>query len=70
MLVEEYIMIHYKGKIFCPFWKLCKNGNTCDRALTKEVEDAAAKWWGGEDAPISLDYDFPDCFKRWFDEEI
>lgn len=34
-------MLCYKDSTFCPFWKLCKYGKGCMRALTPQVERAA-----------------------------
>jgi len=30
-------MICYRDRTFCPFWKDCKNGKKCGRAMTKEI---------------------------------
>lgn len=32
----------------------CKND--CGRQLTKEIENAAEKWWGKKGAPIAMGY--------------
>lgn len=32
-------MLCYKDKTFCPYFKSCKHGSNCDRALTDEVLD-------------------------------
>lgn len=40
-------------------------GHSCNRSLTPEVEEAAERWWGGPDAPISM-YAEPeklDCYE-------
>jgi hypothetical protein len=42
-------MICYRDMTFCAH---AKPG--CHRALTNEVHEAAAKWWGSEDAPIAV----------------
>lgn len=42
-------MICYSDRTFC-ISKDCK----CGRELTKEIEDAAVKWWGSKDAPIAV----------------
>lgn len=34
-------MLVYKDKCFCPFWKKCKKGNTCSRALTDKIQKEA-----------------------------
>lgn len=62
-------MMCYKDKTFCPFWRLCKNGYKCDRALTDKVIAGAEKWWGKPGAPICQYAEFPDCFVRWFEED-
>ena len=31
----------------------CAKFSTCHRALTDKVKADAAKWWGGDDAPIA-----------------
>ena len=56
-------MICYRDRTFCPFWKDCRLGSECSRALTQEVKDAAAKWWGDENPPIAFYVDEPDCFE-------
>jgi len=38
-------MICYRDTTFCTFWKDCKDGNDCTRALTEEVKEQAARWW-------------------------
>ncbi len=63
-------MICYKDRIWCPYYLLCKNGHTCDRALTPQVQKEAEKWWGGENAPIDMYGSFPDCFIRFFDNSF
>ena len=57
-------MISYKDQCFCPFYKDCRQGDVCSRALTFDVKQAAADWWGSPDAPISVFVDRPDCFKE------
>ena len=49
---------------FCGYWSQCKDGADCPRALTVEVMAAAAKWWGGPDAPIFEYAGTPTCFKK------
>ena len=53
-------MICYKDITFCSFWKECKDGKTCWRALTEKVWDAAEK----EGLPICQFLDKPDCFRE------
>ena len=67
MIMKEILigiikMICYKDKTWCPFWNDCKNGLTCDRALTTETRLAANKWWGTQEAPMCIYGAFPDCF--------
>ena len=57
-------MFCYKDRTFCPFYLKCKDGFTCDRALTPVVKIAAYDWWGGMDAPIVIYADKPKCFKQ------
>lgn len=54
-------MICYRGQTYCPFSE-CTNFSTCDRALTDEVEADAVRWWGSENAPISVYGEKPECF--------
>lgn len=56
-------MIGYKDMTFCPFWPECKAGTTCPRAFTDAVKQAAAAWWGSDDAPIALYASEPRCFE-------
>ena len=58
-------MICYKDRTFCRYHMLCKNGHTCDRALTSKVIECA-KVTG---LPICHFSEFPECFVRWFDSE-
>ena len=52
-------MICYKDKTFCHYFLICKNGNKCDKALTKEIINDTIK----SELHISRYTDFPDCFK-------
>jgi len=61
-------MTCYKDRCYCPFYVLCRSGHSCDRALTEQVKEDASKWWGKDDAPISVYAEFPECFKRFFEE--
>lgn len=49
-------------KTWCPFYQFCKDGATCGRAWTKEVQADAVKWWGGIDAPVAYYSNKPECF--------
>ena len=56
-------MIHYRDMTFCP-GEGCKDFNTCPRALTTEVLDAADRWWnkGYRAAPIARYIEPKECF--------
>jgi hypothetical protein len=56
-------MICYKDRTFCPFWAECESGPKCPSALTGEVAEGAAKWWGSDEAPISMYMSKPKCFE-------
>jgi len=59
-------MISFRDRVYCPFYLLCKT--PCDRSLTPQVKADAAKWWGNDNAPISVYAEFPECFVRFFEE--
>jgi len=42
----------YRDMTFCRADD-CAARSHCDRYLTKEIKQAAARWWGGEGAPIA-----------------
>lgn len=46
-------MICYRDTTFCVSPN-CQN--KCGRKLTPEIQAAARRWWGGEDAPIAVAY--------------
>lgn len=52
-------MLCYKDKTFCSFYKECKVGKKCHRALTDEVLEKA----NGNNMLISQYMDKPSCFK-------
>lgn len=54
----------YRDMIFCPYYKDCKQGDSCGRALTDEVLKGADRWWGGPGAPICQFSCTPDCFEE------
>ena len=56
-------MMCYQDMTFCPFFKNCKNGDNCMRALTEQVKQDAQKWWGDGNPPISIFVEKPKCFK-------
>ena len=45
-------MIPYQDRTFCTASQ-CSNFKACNRALTQEVRDRAARWWGGVNPPIA-----------------
>jgi hypothetical protein len=62
-------MICYKDMTFCPYYPTCTLGNVCNRALTPEVSEAAARWWtwfncNGDamGAPIARYTSEPGCY--------
>lgn len=57
-------MMCYRDRTYCTYWKDCKLGSECKRALTSEVQESAEKWWGGPDAPICFYADKPKCFEE------
>jgi hypothetical protein len=60
----------YKDHTYCPFWRLCSKGQTCELKLTKEVKAEAVKFYGKPF--ISYFSDRPDCFEEslsFYDEE-
>ena len=60
-------MLCYKDMTFCSFYKDCKDGETCERALTDEVKADAKNWgdsWGCDDTPICEFTEKPECFKK------
>lgn len=52
-------MICYQDRTFCPFYRSCKSGEKCSRALTPEVEKAASDFG----LPISVFSEKPECYK-------
>ncbi len=57
-------MIGYKDRAFCNFHKECREGAKCERALTEQVMQDAAEWWGDIDAPIAVFIEKPPCFEE------
>ena len=55
----------YKDKTFCSFYKDCKHGKTCHRALTNEVWDSAESL----NLLVSQFVSKPDCFEE-IDKEL
>lgn len=54
----------YRDMTFCEFWRDCAEGDACDRALTAQVQADADEWWGGDDYPIMVFAERPECFKE------
>ncbi len=48
----------YRDQTFCPFWKECKNGDTCFRAFKPKDEEYVKK----NNELVSWFMDKPDCF--------
>lgn len=46
-------MLTYLDRTFCNAEE-CLNFSACDRALSQEVRDRAAQWWGTGNAPIAF----------------
>ena len=57
-------MMCFRDKTFCDFYKECKNGAECSRALTDEVKAEAVRWWGNELPPIARWTSPPHCFEK------
>lgn len=51
-------MICYKDRTFCPFYKTCKSGNDCERALTDQIIAEAVRF----DMLISRFSEKPECY--------
>jgi hypothetical protein len=55
-------VITYLDMTFCPFYRSCKKGNNCHRALTPEVIEKAQQWFRGNKAPILQYTQEPPCY--------
>lgn len=44
-------MICYRDATFCAS-PTCRD--KCGRKLTREIQDAAKRWWGNDNAPIAV----------------
>jgi hypothetical protein len=62
--------VSYKDITFCQESTCARFGKNCSRSLTPEMEDAAKRWWGSDDAPISVFTGRPDCYVASLGEEI
>jgi len=60
-------MMGYKDRTWCVSTD-CRLFNTCDRALTDAVKEAAIKWWGNSSAPFTQSNQF-ECFEPLSKEE-
>lgn len=63
-------MISFRDMTFCDFYMECKKGDVCPRSLTPEVREAAAKWWGKDEAPIARFASNPSCFEDIYDNGL
>ena len=60
-------MLCYADKTFCSYWKECKKGLSCNRALTDIILKRAQKWSEGikaDDILICQFGDKPECFEE------
>lgn len=57
-------MMGYMDRAWCPMSinQRCARSQGCYRAFTKEDRKRAIEWWGGEDFPINVFMQEPDCF--------
>lgn len=55
-------MMCFRDKTFCPFNR-CEDFKICKDAYTKEVKEAAEKWWGNKNAPVALWAEHPKCYQ-------
>lgn len=55
-------MMCYRDMTFCPFHLGCAKGSTCPRAYTDAVKSGAREWMG-DDAPVCLYAERPDCWR-------
>ncbi len=53
-------MFCYRDMTFCTYWKECKDGSSCTRALTDKVQAEAEIWM--KNPPICIYGEKPDCF--------
>lgn len=53
-------MLCYKDMTFCKFYKTCKAGKKCGRALTPEIQKASEDFG----LPICMFTEKPDCYKE------
>ncbi len=53
-------MMCYRDRTFCRYYKICKKGDKCTRALTEEVKEQAS--YLGQ--AVSQYLEVPDCFSQ------
>jgi hypothetical protein len=61
-------MTSYRDMTFCDHWRNCALADKCHRPLTSAVAAAARKWWGADDAPISVFVEKPSCHREKRDD--
>jgi hypothetical protein len=49
----------YKDMLFCQHWQGCREGDNCEKALTKEIINEAEESL----QPVCVYSTYPDCFK-------
>lgn len=54
-------MICYRDMTFCNDAKQCANAKNCFRNFDEEAALSAAKWWGGDDAPVAFGFFKSSC---------
>ena len=59
-------MICYRDRIYCPFYETCRDGDTCERALTPLVVGQAQEWM--DNPPISQYTEKPECYVNNFEK--
>lgn len=57
-------MMGYLDRTWCPksINRRCARRKGCYRAFTSEDQKHAEAWWGGEDFPICVYSEEPECF--------
>lgn len=53
-------MMCYRDMTFCDYYKQCKEGNTCHRAMTYKVKEGAIK----AGLNIAAFTEIPECFEN------
>lgn len=52
----------FEDRTFCPYFRKCTNGKTCQKALTTDVWQRAKDWWGEDNPPVAVFAEKPKCF--------